>query len=101
MPPLSALSRGGPAILDAVSRKPPTTAATAALRRLGSPFTAHPYPHHPAAPSYGEEAAAAPSLDRAQLVRAVDGALVAALVPVAARLDLLRATGGTTARIAR
>jgi Cys-tRNA(Pro)/Cys-tRNA(Cys) deacylase len=94
-------------MLDAVSRKPPTTAATAALTRLGVTFTAHPYRHDPAASSFGEEAAAALGLDRAQvfktLVATVDGALVAAVVPVAARLDLgalAAAAGGKRAALA-
>jgi Cys-tRNA(Pro)/Cys-tRNA(Cys) deacylase len=75
-----------------VSTKPPTTPATVALTRLGIDFTAHPYPHDPDAESYGEEAAAALGLDRAQvfktLITEVGGGLATAVVPVAARLDL-------------
>src|SRR5215212_8279364 len=92
VPPLPALRRADAAILDLVSSKPPTTAATTALARLGIPFTAHPYRHDPASPSYGEEAAAALGLRSEQvfktLIAAVDGALVTAVVPVASRLDL-------------
>jgi Cys-tRNA(Pro)/Cys-tRNA(Cys) deacylase len=69
-----------------------TTAATAALTRLGIAYTAHPYEHDPAAASFGEEAAEALALDPAQvfktLIAAVDGELVTAIVPVAGRLDL-------------
>jgi Cys-tRNA(Pro)/Cys-tRNA(Cys) deacylase len=69
-----------------------TTAATAALTRLGIAYTAHPYEDDPAAASFGEEAAEALALDPAQvfktLIAAVDGELVTAIVPVAGRLDL-------------
>ena len=71
---------------------PPTTPATVALARLGIPFTAHPYRHDPGAGSFGEEAAAALGLDRAQvfktLVVQAGDVLAAAVVPVATRLDL-------------
>jgi Cys-tRNA(Pro)/Cys-tRNA(Cys) deacylase len=86
------MSRADAAILEIVRSKAPTTAATAALVRLGIPFTAHPYRHDPAAPSYGAEAATVLGLDPAQvfktLIAAVDGVLVTAVVPVASRLDL-------------
>lgn len=95
-------------MLGAVGAKPPTTAATAALTRLGLAFTAHPYRHDPGADSYGDEAAAALGLDPAHvfktLVAAVDGELVTAVVPVAARLDLgalAAAVGGKRAALAR
>ena len=72
--------------------KPPTTAATAALERLGIPFTAHPYRHDPAAPSFGDEAVAAlglpPEAVFKTLVAVADGELVTAVVPVGRRLDL-------------
>jgi Cys-tRNA(Pro)/Cys-tRNA(Cys) deacylase len=87
--------------------KAPTTAATAALTRAGIPFTAHPYRHDASAGSYGEEAAAVLGLDPARvfktLIAAVDGELVTAVVPVAARLDLgalAAAVGGKRAVLA-
>jgi Cys-tRNA(Pro)/Cys-tRNA(Cys) deacylase len=85
-----------------------TTAATVALTGLGIPFTAHPYHHDAAASSFGQEAADALGLDPARvfktLIAEVDGALVAALVPVAARLDLgalAAALGGKRAALAQ
>jgi Cys-tRNA(Pro)/Cys-tRNA(Cys) deacylase len=87
--------------------KPPATAATAALGRLRIPFTAHPYRHDPRAGSFGEEAAAALGLDPAHvfktLIASVDDRLVAAVLPVATRLDLgglAAAIGGKRAALA-
>ena len=97
MSPLSALTAARAPSLGPVSSKPPTTAATTALMRLGIAFTAHPYRHDPATRAYGEEAAAVLGLDPAvvfkTLVADVDGRLVTAVVPVAGRLDL-RALAG-------
>lgn len=70
----------------------PTTPATLALARLGIPFTTHPYRHDPGADSYGEEAATALGLERAQvfktLIARAGVTLATAVVPVAGRLDL-------------
>ncbi|MBI1377517.1 MAG: Cys-tRNA(Pro) deacylase [Frankiales bacterium] len=83
------------------------TPATAALLRAGVPFTIHAYEHNPAAPSYGLEAAEAlglaPETVFKTLLADVDGALVVAIVPVAAKLDLkalAAAVGGKRAAMA-
>jgi Cys-tRNA(Pro)/Cys-tRNA(Cys) deacylase len=68
------------------------TTATVALERAGIPFTVHEYPHDPRAESYGREASQALGVaaDRVlkTLIAAVDGHLVAGVVPVEGQLDL-------------
>jgi Cys-tRNA(Pro)/Cys-tRNA(Cys) deacylase len=69
------------------------TPAVVAAERAGIPFKLHEYPHDPAAPSYGMEAAEAlgvsPTRVFKTLVVQVDAAsLAVAIVPVAARLNL-------------
>ena len=68
------------------------TTATVALERAGIPFSVHEYAHDPRAASYGQEASAALGVpaDRVfkTLVAAVDGNLVAGVVPVEGQLDL-------------
>jgi Cys-tRNA(Pro)/Cys-tRNA(Cys) deacylase len=83
------------------------TPATAALARAGIPHTLHSYRHDPRAKSFGEAAAAALGVatDRIfkTLIVAVDGRLVCAVVPVAARLDakaVAAAVGGKRAELA-
>ena len=83
------------------------TPATVALTRAGVSFTLHEYAHDPRAASYGLEAAEALGLDPDQvfktLLAELDGELVVAIVPVAARLDLkalARALGGSKAAMA-
>lgn len=83
------------------------TPATALLARAGVAFTLHPYQHDPRADAFGDEAAAAlgvpPERIFKTLIAAVDGRLVCAVVPVAARLDLKRlaaAVGGKRAELA-
>ncbi len=64
----------------------------AALVAANIPFTARPYTHEEGAPSYGLEAAAALGVEPRRvfktLMASVDGALVAAVVPVSGSLDL-------------
>jgi Cys-tRNA(Pro)/Cys-tRNA(Cys) deacylase len=88
------------------------TPATEALRRSGIAFTTHEYDvadggRRRERVGYGEAAAAALGVDPARifktLVASVDGRLVAAVVPVAAELDLKRlaaAAGGHRAELA-
>ena len=91
----------------AVTRRRATPATTAA-ERAGIAFAVHEYAHNPAATSFGLEAAAALGLDPARvyktLIARVDGAaLVVAIVPVAARLNLkalAAASGGRKAELA-
>jgi Cys-tRNA(Pro)/Cys-tRNA(Cys) deacylase len=68
------------------------TTATAALERTKIPFTVHEYEHDPRAASYGREASEALGVaaDRVfkTLIAAVDGDLVAGVVPVEGQLDL-------------
>jgi Cys-tRNA(Pro)/Cys-tRNA(Cys) deacylase len=68
------------------------TTATVALERAGLPFTVHEYAHDPRHESYGREASEAlgVSADRVfkTLIAAVDGNLVAGVVPVEGQLDL-------------
>lgn len=68
------------------------TPATRALRAAGIAFTEHPYPHDPAADSYGKEAAAAlgvaPSRVFKTLVVSDGSAYGVALVPVDASVNL-------------
>ena len=87
------------------------TPATAALDSAAVPYRVHTYEHVPAAVrgglGYGEEAAKALGVDARRvfktLVTSVDGALVVAIVPVLARLDLkavAAAAGGKRAGMA-
>lgn len=83
------------------------TPATVALTRAGVAFTLHEYAHDPRATSYGSEAAEALGLDPDQVFKTLladlDGELVVAIVPVAARLDLkalARALRGSKAAMA-
>ncbi|RZS82893.1 transcriptional regulator [Motilibacter rhizosphaerae] len=83
------------------------TPATAALTRAGIAFTAHPYDHDPAAPSYGLEAAEVLGVEPQRvlktLVADVDGRLVVGVVPVDRQLDLkalAAAVGGKRAAMA-
>jgi Cys-tRNA(Pro)/Cys-tRNA(Cys) deacylase len=83
------------------------TTATAALERAGIPFTVHEYAHDPRTASYGQEASAALGVpaDRVfkTLIAAVDGNLVAGVVPVEGQLDLkalASAVGGKRAVMA-
>ncbi|HEY0397499.1 MAG TPA: Cys-tRNA(Pro) deacylase [Acidimicrobiia bacterium] len=68
------------------------TPATAMVAKAKVEHRIHEYHHDPAAPSYGLEAAEQLGVDPARvfktLVAEVDGRLVVAVVPVAARLDL-------------
>lgn len=75
-----------------MTRKPPTTAATQALDRLGLRYTPHPYEHDRFVEGYGLEAArelgVAPERVFKTLVAEAEGSLAVAVVPVAAMLDL-------------
>jgi Cys-tRNA(Pro)/Cys-tRNA(Cys) deacylase len=75
-----------------VTKKPPTTAATQALDRLGLPYAPHPYEHDRFVEGYGLEAArelgVAPERVFKTLVVEADGRLAVAVVPVSAMLDL-------------
>jgi Cys-tRNA(Pro)/Cys-tRNA(Cys) deacylase len=68
------------------------TPAIVAAEKAGIVFSVHEYAHDPAAQSYGLEAAEKLAADPARvfktLVVDVDGTLMAAIVPVAAQLDL-------------
>ena len=91
-------------------RKQPPSGGTPALRALAQADIAHtvrPYQHDPRVLSYGLEAADALGVDAARvfktLMAEVDGRLVAAVVPVAQRLDLkalARVLGGRRAAMA-
>lgn len=83
------------------------TPATVALTGARVAFTVHPYPHDPAAPSYGLEAAQALGVAPARVFKTlladVDGRLVVAVVPVSGQLDLkalAAAVGGKRAAMA-
>ncbi|MBV9206676.1 MAG: Cys-tRNA(Pro) deacylase [Actinobacteria bacterium] len=83
------------------------TAATVALERAGIPFRVHEYSHDPGHGSYGLEASQAlgvpPGRVFKTLIVQVDGALVAAVVPVDGQLDLkalAAAAGGKKAAMA-
>ncbi|MHA7279092.1 Cys-tRNA(Pro) deacylase [Arthrobacter sp. MDT2-2] len=78
-----------------MGRKPTgsrSTPALAALTAAGVAFTARPYQHDDGVSSYGLEAASALGVDPGRvfktLMTSVDGALVAAVVPVSGSLDL-------------
>lgn len=68
------------------------TPATAALIRAQIDYKLHPYTHDVRSTSYGDEAAAALGVDPHRifktLIADVDGKLVCAVVPVAAKLNL-------------
>jgi Cys-tRNA(Pro)/Cys-tRNA(Cys) deacylase len=68
------------------------TTATVALERAGIAFTVHEYAHDPRASSYGEEASSLLGVPAERvfktLIAAVDGNLVAGVVPVGSQLDL-------------
>jgi Cys-tRNA(Pro)/Cys-tRNA(Cys) deacylase len=68
------------------------TPATVSLTAAGIPFTAHPYDHDPAAPSYGLEAAAALGVEPDRVFKTLlaetDLGLVVGVVPVTGMLDL-------------
>jgi len=77
------------------------------LDRAAVPYRTHPYRHDSRAESYGAEAAEQLGVDPRQifktLIASVDGTLVCAVVPVAARLDLkalAAAAGGRRAELA-
>jgi Cys-tRNA(Pro)/Cys-tRNA(Cys) deacylase len=83
------------------------TPATVALDRANIDYRLHPYAHDARADSYGDEAAVALGVDPHRifktLIAAVDGKLVCAVVPVAARLNLkalAAASGGKKADLA-
>lgn len=68
------------------------TPAIAALQRVGTPHTLHPYKHDPATNSWGLEAARVLGVEPARVFKtlmiAVDGALAVAIIPVDRQLDL-------------
>ncbi len=68
------------------------TPATAALIAAGVAFTEHSYAHHPAAGSFGLEAAEALGVEPDRVFKTlmadVDGRLVVGIVPVTGKLDL-------------
>jgi len=68
------------------------TPATVALTAAGIPFTAHPYEHDPAAPSFGLEAAEALGVEPDRVFKTLladtDLGLVVGVVPVTGMLDL-------------
>jgi Cys-tRNA(Pro)/Cys-tRNA(Cys) deacylase len=83
------------------------TPATALLRRLGTPFTIHPYDVAPTTPNYGARVAAALGVEPARvfktLVANVDGKLAVGVVPVTGSLNLkalAAALGGKRASMA-
>ena len=83
------------------------TTATVALERAGIPFTVHEYAHDPRRESYGREASealgVAPDRVFKTLIVAVDGTLVAGVVPVEGQLHLkalAAAVGGKRAAMA-
>lgn len=83
------------------------TPATLALRAAGIAFTTHSYAHDPRATSFGLEAAEKLGIEPHRVFKTlmadVDGALTAAIVPVAGQLDLkalAAAVGGKRAALA-
>jgi Cys-tRNA(Pro)/Cys-tRNA(Cys) deacylase len=83
------------------------TTATVVLERAGISFTVHEYGHDPRHESYGLEASQAlgipPERVFKTLIAAVDGTLVAGVVPVTGQLDLKAlalAAGGKKASMA-
>ncbi|WP_374010808.1 Cys-tRNA(Pro) deacylase [Leifsonia sp. LS-T14] len=73
-------------------KAPAGTPATVALTAAGIPFTAHPYEHDPAAPSFGLEAAEALGVEPDRVFKTLladtDLGLVVGVVPVTGMLDL-------------
>ncbi|WP_020074971.1 Cys-tRNA(Pro) deacylase [Cryocola sp. 340MFSha3.1] len=73
-------------------KAPAGTPATVALTAAGIPFTAHPYDHDPAAPSFGLEAAEALGVEPDRVFKTLladtDLGLVVGVVPVTGMLDL-------------
>ncbi|MDR6613015.1 Cys-tRNA(Pro) deacylase [Leifsonia sp. 1010] len=73
-------------------KAPAGTPATVALTAAGIPFTAHPYEHDPAAPSFGLEAADALGVEPDRVFKTLladtDLGLVVGVVPVTGMLDL-------------
>ncbi|TDQ03532.1 MULTISPECIES: Cys-tRNA(Pro) deacylase [unclassified Leifsonia] len=73
-------------------KAPAGTPATVALTAAGLPFTAHPYEHDPAAPSFGLEAAEALGVEPDRVFKTLladtDLGLVVGVVPVTGMLDL-------------
>lgn len=73
-------------------KTPTGTPAILALEKAGIAYSVHSYVHDPAAPSYGLEAAAAlglaPETVFKTLLADADDALVVAVVPVNAQVDL-------------
>ena len=83
------------------------TTATVVLERAGISFTVHEYAHDPRHESYGRQASQAlgipPERVFKTLIAAVDGTLVAGVVPVTGQLDLkalAAAAGGKKAAMA-
>jgi Cys-tRNA(Pro)/Cys-tRNA(Cys) deacylase len=94
----------GPGRINAMTGGTP---ATAALDRAGIRHRLHPYAHDARADSYGEEAAQALGVEPTRifktLIASLDGRLVCAVVPVAAKLNLkalAAAAGGKKAEMA-
>jgi Cys-tRNA(Pro)/Cys-tRNA(Cys) deacylase len=88
-------------------RNGPTTPATLALDEAGIAFRGHPYPHDPAAESFGLEAADVLGVEAERVFKTlladVDGDLVVGIVPVTSRLHLkglAAAVGGKRAAMA-
>lgn len=73
-------------------KAPAGTPATVALTAAGIPFSAHPYVHDPAAPSFGLEAAEALGVEPDRVFKTLladtDLGLVVGVVPVTGMLDL-------------
>ncbi|MFF9562761.1 Cys-tRNA(Pro) deacylase [Leifsonia sp. NPDC014704] len=73
-------------------KAPAGTPATVALTAADIPFTAHPYEHDPAAPSFGLEAAEALGVEPDRVFKTLladtDLGLVVGVVPVTGMLDL-------------
>ena len=80
----------------------PSTPAIAALVRAGIEHRVHVYEHDPAVESFGEEAVAAMGVDAGRvfktLIVSTGDALVVAVVPVPATLDLKALAGAVGAK---
>jgi Cys-tRNA(Pro)/Cys-tRNA(Cys) deacylase len=80
----------------------PPTPAIAALVRAGIEHRVHEYQHDPSVESFGEEAAGAMGVDAGRVVKtliaATGSALVVAVVPVPAMLDLKALAGALGAK---
>lgn len=99
--------RAPDAYARSMAKKPPTTAATTALARLGIAFTPHSYEHRADAESFGAEAAAALGIAQERVFKTLlvdlGGTLGVAVVPVSGLLDLraaAQALGGKHAVLA-